>query len=95
MGGYANRVCESYSKKFESCNESFRKSKWEKKKNNPPLLTNLPLYLKSLALDVSYKSSLTFNAIQEYGPKEENHAFYELLKNKMSNFNDFKKPKNF
>lgn len=75
MGGFANRVCDSYSKKFESCNEAFRKSKWEKKKNSPPLLTNLPLYLKSLNLDTSYKSSLTWNAIQEYGPKEDNPTF--------------------
>lgn len=28
MGAFANRVVESYTKKFETCNESFRKSKW-------------------------------------------------------------------
>lgn len=33
------------------------------------------------------------NAIQEYGPKEYNPVFEELVKRKISNFNEFKKPK--
>lgn len=69
MGGLANRVVDSYGKKFETCNESFRKAKYEKKKNTPPLLINLPLYFKALGLDESYKNSLMANAIEEYGPK--------------------------
>lgn len=60
-------------------------------------MTNLPLYFKSLGFDETYKSSLASNAISEYGPKENSHnpVFIELLKKKVANFNDFKKPKNF
>lgn len=46
MSSFATRVVDSYTKKFEICNETFRKNKPEKKKNCPPLLINLPLYLK-------------------------------------------------
>lgn len=47
MGSFATRVIDSYTKKFEICNEIFRKNKpVEKKKNSPPLLINYPLYLK-------------------------------------------------
>lgn len=58
MGAFANRVIDSYTKKFEICNENFRKAKYEKKKNSPPLLTNLPLYLKSLNLDDLFKTAI-------------------------------------
>jgi hypothetical protein len=51
MGSLATRVVDSYAKKFEVCNEAFRKNKIENKKNAPPLLINLPLYLKSKSED--------------------------------------------
>jgi hypothetical protein len=46
MGSLAARVIDSYTKKFEICNETFRKSKPDKKKNTPPFLINYPLFLK-------------------------------------------------
>ena len=42
-----------------------------------------------------YKTSLVESAINEFGPKERNPIFEDLLKKKMSNFNEFKKPKNY
>lgn len=68
MGSYATRVVDSYTKKFEICNETFRKSKPEKKKNSPPLLINLPSYLKFID-EQEYKNALIHHCIQEYGPK--------------------------
>ena len=85
MKSYVNRVVDVYVKKFESFNEIFRKSKVEKKKNSPPLLTNLPLYAKSVS-DEEYKNLLIESAIQEYGPKEPSPVFEEQLKKKVSNF---------
>jgi hypothetical protein len=73
MGGYANRVVDSYVKKFETCNEIFRKikeEKIEKKGKIPPLLINLPIYFKSQNQDELYKSSLLYDSIKDYGPKE-------------------------
>lgn len=64
MGAFANRVIDSYTKKFQVCNEAFRKAKYQKKKNSPPLLTNLPLYFKYQNFDESYKSSILASAIQ-------------------------------
>ena len=58
MGSFANRVVDSYTKGFEVCNETYRKTKVEKKKTVAPLLTNLPLYLKYLGNEENYKSSL-------------------------------------
>lgn len=92
MQSFVNRVLEVYGKKFESFNEVFRKAKHEKKKNQPPLLTNLPLYVKSQS-DEEYKSLLIEHVIGEYGPKEPSPVFEEQLKKKLGNFNDFKKPK--
>ena len=72
----------------------YRKTKTDKKKNNtPPLLTNFPIYLKDSINDESYRNCLMENAINEYGPKEYNPVFEDLVKKKIGNFNDFKKPK--
>lgn len=57
MGSFASRVIDSYTKKFEICNEAFRKNKPEKKKNTPPLLINYPLYLKFIDENL-YKEAL-------------------------------------
>ena len=51
MGSYATRVIDSYTKKFESWNEIYRKNKPEKKKNTPPLLISYPLYMRSIFED--------------------------------------------
>lgn len=93
MGAFANRVVDSYTRNFEICNETFRKTKVQKKKTVPPLLTNLPVFIKYLGQDEKYKTALIENAINEYGPKEFNPVFQEILKKKLNNFNDFKKPK--
>lgn len=69
MGAFANRVVDSYTKKFEVCNEGFRKTKGDKKKNSPPNLTNLPIYIKNVANDDEYKTALIESAITEFGPK--------------------------
>ena len=47
MKNFATRVFDAYVKKFETFNEIFRKTKIEKKKNQPPILTSLPVYVKS------------------------------------------------
>jgi hypothetical protein len=102
MGGYANRVIDSYTKKFETCNETYRKikeskegkeNKEPKKDRGQPFLVNLPLYLKHLNQDENYKTCLISKAISEFGPTDKNPIFYELLISKSKNFNDFKKPK--
>ena len=96
MGAFANRVVDSYTRKFEACNEVHRKTKVDKKKNNtPPLLTNLPIFIKDTVTEEVYRNCLIENAIQEYGPKDYNPVFEDLLKKKVGNFNDFKKPKDF
>lgn len=96
MGSFANRVIDNYTKKFETCNEVHRKNKVEKKKNNtPPLLTNFPIYLKDCINDEAYRNCLIENSIHEYGPKEYNPVFDDLVRKKVANFNDFKKPKDF
>lgn len=95
MNSFATRVVDMYAKKFESCNEIFRNNnKQEKKKNMPPLLVSLPVYAKSVD-EEEYKCLLIENCIMEYGPKEYNPVFEDLLNKKMNNFNDFKKPKRF
>lgn len=49
MNQFATRVIDSYAKKFETFNEIFRKTKIDnKKKNQPPILTSLPVYVKSV-----------------------------------------------
>lgn len=63
MGGFANRVVDSYTRNFEICNETFRKNKVEKKKTVPPLLTNFPLYVKYMGYDNAYKTCLIDNSI--------------------------------
>jgi hypothetical protein len=67
MSAYANRVVDSYVKKFETCNEIFRKIKdikIEKKGKTPPFLINLPLYFKNENQDELYKTSLIYSAIR-------------------------------
>ena len=94
MGALANRVVDNYTKKFETCNEVHRKTKSEKKKNStPPLLTNLPIYLKDNVTEDLYRNCLIENCINEYGPKEYSVVFEDLVKKKIGVFNDFKKPK--
>lgn len=68
MNQFATRVVDIYAKKFETFNEIFRKNKAEKKKNQPPLLTSLPVYIKSVD-EEEYKGALLQQAISEYGPK--------------------------
>lgn len=94
MNSFATRVIDVYAKKFETFNEIFRKNKPQKKKNTPPVLVSLPIYVKSLD-DEEYKSLLIEQAINQYGPKELSPVFEEQLKKKLGNFNDFKKPKKF
>jgi ASC-1-like (ASCH) protein len=48
MNSFATRVVDVYVKKFETFNEIYRKTKIEKKKNTPPVLTSLPVYVKSI-----------------------------------------------
>ena len=47
MSSKANRVFDAYDKKFSTFNEIFRKTTIEKKKNQPPILTSLPVFVKS------------------------------------------------
>lgn len=49
--GFLNKVIDTYTKRFESCNELSRKLKvsdQDKKKNMPPVLVNLPIYIKNV-----------------------------------------------
>lgn len=77
------------------CNQAYRKLQSDKDKNikNPPVLTNFPLYLKQLNKNELYKSALIENVINEYGPKQYDPVFDDILKKKLNNFNEFKKPK--
>lgn len=54
----------------------------------------MPVYVKSIDED-EYKSLIIEQSINEYGPKEPSIVFEELVKKKLGNFNDFKKPKKF
>ena len=94
MNSFATRVIDVYVKKFETFNEIYRKTKSEKKKNTPPMLASLPVYIKDLN-EEEYKNTLLHQAILEYGPKEPNIVFDDLLKKKLGNFNEFKRPKKF
>ena len=95
--GFLNKVIDTYTKRFESCNELSRKLKGpdqDKKKNSPPVLVNLPIYLKNVAQsDEDYKAAIIFATSREFGPKQESPVFDELLKNKLTNLSDFKRPK--
>jgi Holliday junction resolvasome RuvABC ATP-dependent DNA helicase subunit len=62
MNGYTTRVVDAYVKRFETFNEIHRKTKIEKKKNQPPVLTSLPVYVKSLDED-EYKNLLIEQAV--------------------------------
>lgn len=74
MNSFATRVVDVYAKKFETFNEIYRKTKVEKKKNTPPLLTSLPLFVKSTDED-EYKCLIIEQSIHEYGPKEHSIVF--------------------
>lgn len=62
MNSFVSRVVDVYAKKFETFNEIFRKSKIEKKKNTPPLLTSFPIFIKSID-EGEYKNALLQQAI--------------------------------
>lgn len=96
--GFVTKVIDHYVKRFEHLNELFRKLKIpeklaEKKKNPIPTLVNLPLYIKTVSTSVDeYKAAVMESAVLGYGPKEELPAFDEVLKNKLTNLSDFKRP---
>ena len=96
-GGFISKVIDNYIKRFEACNELSRKMKAsenDKKKNSPPILINLPVYIKSVGgSDDEYKAALIHSSRLEFGPKEEMPVFDEILTNKFVNLNDFKRPK--
>ena len=59
MSGYVTRVIETYQKRFEMCNEIARKNKPDtSKKNQPPVLVNLPVYTKYKLDENQYKNLL-------------------------------------
>ena len=62
MNGYTTRVVDVYVKRFETFNEIHRKTKIEKKKNTPTVLTSLPVYVKSFDED-EYKNLLIEQAV--------------------------------
>lgn len=92
MNAFATRAVDAYAKRFEAFNEVHRKTKVEKKKNSPPVLTSLPVYVKSLD-EEEYKNLLLEQAVAEYGPKDPSAVFDDLLKKKLASFHDFKRPK--
>lgn len=59
---------DNYSKRFETCNELSRKLKAndsDRKKNTPPILINLPLFIRSTGGgDDEYKASIIQSSIQ-------------------------------
>lgn len=77
--GYLNKVIDTYTKRFEACNELSRKLKvpdQDKKKNSPPVLVNLPIYIKNIVQnDEEYKASILYFTSKEFGPKEESPVF--------------------
>lgn len=71
--GFLNKVIDTYTKRFESCNELSRKLKasdQDKKKNMPPILVNLPIYIKNVVQnEEDYKASIIYSTSKELGPK--------------------------
>lgn len=78
-GAYITKILDNYIKTFETCNELSRKLKVTehyKKKNSPPVLFNLPLYIRSVGgSDDEYKSSIMMGNKHEFGPKEDMPIF--------------------
>jgi len=100
VGGFVSKVMDHYVKRFESLNELFRKLKIperiaEKKKSNLPSLINLPLYVRSVTnpSQEEYKAAIMQSSVLSFGPKEDTLHFEEILTKKLTNLNDFKRPK--
>lgn len=52
MGAFVTRVMDSYSRKFQTCNEISRKNMPDKKKKNaPPVLVNFPVFARNATND--------------------------------------------